>query len=54
MGDFAGTEPSVGADDRILADMGAGEVRERADRRALLHRDAQAEHDVGLDRDVLA
>ena len=29
-------------------------MRERADGRAVLHRDAGAEHDVGLDRDVLA
>ena len=38
----------------FLADMGARQMRERADGRALLHRDTRAEHHIGLDRDVPA
>ena len=39
---------------RAFADMRAGKMGEGVDHRAVLDRHARAEHDIGLDRDILA
>ena len=47
-------QPRERSDARALADMRAFQMREGADGRAVVDRDAGSEHDIGLDGDVLA